>query len=104
MKTRVARGAFIQLAVASLAFVGGAGAVPAGEMSGGHAVPTKEMREKMATLHEQMATCLRSATAIDECQKEMMKNCEAAMGKGECPMHHHGMMKHPADTAAPAPK
>ena len=35
--------------------------------------PTKEMREKMAAAHEQMATCLRSDRPIEECHEEMRK-------------------------------
>jgi hypothetical protein len=42
--------------------------------------PTKEMREKMALLHEQMAACLRSKKSISECRAEMQKNCHDMMG------------------------
>ena len=44
--------------------------------------PSAEEREKMAVVHEQLATCLRSTKPFDECHKEMEK---AHAG-------HHGMM------------
>ncbi len=44
--------------------------------------PTKEMREKMASAHEQMAACLKSDRPIADCHSEMMKNHEEMM------MHH----------------
>lgn len=40
----------------------------------------KETRERMATLHEQMAACLRSDKSISECRSEMLKHCEAMTG------------------------
>lgn len=46
--------------------------------------PTKEMRERMATLHEQMASCLRSDKQIAECRTEMRKHCQAVMGSQGC--------------------
>ena len=48
--------------------------------------PTKEMREKMALLHEQMAACLRSKKSISECRAEMQKNCHDMMGDQGCTM------------------
>ncbi len=48
--------------------------------------PSKEMREKMATFHEQLAACLRSDKPIAECHKEAMKHHHAMMGKEGCPM------------------
>lgn len=44
----------------------------------------KEMREKMATLHEEMAACLRSDKSMSECRSEMLKRCEAIMGSEDC--------------------
>jgi hypothetical protein len=61
--------------------------------------PSKDQRNKMATAHEQMATCLRSDKSMEECHEEMRKSCKE-MGD-QCPMMmgHHGMgmgkMKHP---------
>ena len=54
--------------------------------------PPKEVREKMATLHEQMAACLRSDKPLADCHSEMMKSCQDTMGKKDCPMMGHGMM------------
>lgn len=60
--------------------------------------PSKEMRDKMATLHEKMAACLRSDKAFAECRTEMRKNCESMRGEQGCPMGmgmHDQMMKRP---------
>lgn len=46
--------------------------------------PTREMRESMATLHEQMAACLRSDKSISECRTEMQKHCQDVMGNQGC--------------------
>lgn len=46
--------------------------------------PTKEMRERMAALHEQMAACLRSDKSVSECRTEMQKHCQAMMGNQGC--------------------
>jgi hypothetical protein len=48
--------------------------------------PTKEMREKMAVLHEQMAACLRSEKTVAECRTAMMQGCRTNLGKQGCPM------------------
>jgi hypothetical protein len=107
VSTRTACGTLFRIAVASMVLMGGAGAASAADMPKGeheHQAPTKEMREKMATVHDQMAACLRSDKAIADCHKEMMKQCEDTMGKDNCPMMqmHHRMMKHhPADTTTP---
>ncbi len=55
---------------------------------------TFEQRQKMATAHENMATCLRSDKKIEDCRKEMMQSCQETMGKDGCPMmgKMHGMM------------
>lgn len=67
---------------------------------------TKETREKMATLHEQMAACLRSDKALADCHAEMKKSCHDSLGDQGCPMmgmgmgkHSHGKRQPPADTA-----
>lgn len=56
--------------------------------------PSREMREKMATLHEQMAACLRSDKSIAECRTEMQKHCQDMMGSQGCTrmMGSGGMM------------
>jgi hypothetical protein len=51
-----------------------------------------EQRESMAKPHEGMAICLRGEKAINECQSEMMKECQASMGKIGCPMMGNSMM------------
>jgi len=65
--------------------------------------PSKEMRAKMATLHEQMATCLRSDKSFSDCRSEMMKGCQQLMGERACPMMgmgmHNQMMKGPSSSA-----
>ena len=65
--------------------------------------PSKEMRAKMATLHEQMAACLRSDKPFDECRTEMMKGCQSIMGAHGCPMMGmggmQGMMQMPSPSA-----
>lgn len=48
--------------------------------------PSKDTREKMAVLHEQMAACLRSDKPIADCRDEMRKNCQTTVGAQGCPM------------------
>lgn len=48
--------------------------------------PTKQMRDQMASLHEQMAACLRSDTSISDCRTQMQKHCQDMMGKQGCTM------------------
>lgn len=64
------------IALSSLAFAADAPVAPS--------APTKEMREKMATLHEQMAACLRSDNSIADCRVEMRKHCREMMGSQGC--------------------
>ena len=68
----------------STAFAAGPPTASPSEMS-------KEMRQKMASLHEQMARCLRSGKAIADCHSQMMKSCQDAMGEQGCRMMRHGM-------------
>jgi hypothetical protein len=67
--------------------------------------PSKEMRAKMATLHEQMAACLRSDKSFSDCRREMMKGCQQLMGEHGCPMMgmggHNQMMR---DSSSATPK
>lgn len=62
------------------------GAALAADSSPNQMMPSKEMREKMATLHEQMAACLRSDKSFSECRQEMMTSCQATMGTQGCSM------------------
>jgi len=55
---------------------------------------TKESREKMAVLHEQMAACLRSDKPLADCHSEMRKSCKESMGDQGCPMMGKGMGQH----------
>ena len=54
--------------------------------SASQAVPSKDVREKMAALHEQMAACLRSDKSFAECHTEMRTNCWQTVGAQGCPM------------------
>ncbi len=68
------------------------------------APPSKEMRAQMATIHEQMAACLRSDKPVADCRAEMIKSCQKVgcptgmMGAGPKGMHG-GMMQ----SAPPSP-
>ena len=74
--------------------------------------PSKEMRATMASVHEQLAACLRSDRPMAECHEEMMKQHEMmhhghdeGMGMGDCEHsspHEHAMGDKPA--AKPADK
>jgi len=66
--------------------------------------PSKETREKMAVLHEQMAACLRSDKSISDCRDEMRKNCQTTVGAQGCPMmgmDHHGGRRGPSSPSNP---
>lgn len=77
--------------------------------------PSKEMRAKMASAHEQLAACLRSDRPMAECHEEMMKQHEMmhqghdehegmGMGEPEHPAHHeHAMGDKPALKPADKP-
>lgn len=56
---------------------------------------SKEQREQMAKVHEQMAVCLRSTKSLKECREEMRKTCMNTMGEQGCPMMsgRHWMMR-----------
>jgi hypothetical protein len=59
-----------------------------------HPALTKEQREKMATINEQLAACMRSDKPMSECHKEAMKSCQDMMGKEGCPMMGGSMHPH----------
>jgi hypothetical protein len=102
MKSRVSR---LQKGsvVATLALVLGASTAFSAEPTS-HAAPSKEQREKMATIHEQMAACLRSDKPIADCHKEAMKSCQDMMGKEGCPMMHEHMMHQQQSPKTTEPK
>jgi hypothetical protein len=82
-----------RFAIASVLLIIGAGAaIAADPPAANHPAPSKEMREKMATVHEQMAACLRSDKPIADCRSQMMKSCQDTMGEQGCPMMGHGMV------------
>jgi hypothetical protein len=97
---QIKRAAIVAMVGALLSVSAAWAADPAPAAPTSQAAPSKEMREKMAKLHEQMAACLRSDKSIDECRTEMMKECHETMGKEGCPMmgggHKpmHGMKPH----------
>ena len=77
--------------MASLLLITGASAVLGAEPPAtAHEAPSKEMREKMAAIHEQMASCLRSDKPIADCHAEAMEHCRTMMGKEGCPMMSMG--------------
>jgi Mg2+ and Co2+ transporter CorA len=81
--------------IATIALIFGASAAfPAEPPSQSHPTMSKEQREKMATIHEQMAACLRSDKPLADCHKEAMKSCQDAMGKDWCSMMHEHMHDH----------
>jgi len=45
-----------------------------------------EQRASMATIHEQMAACLRSDKPLGDCMQKMMDSCHDMMGGKWCPM------------------
>jgi hypothetical protein len=57
-------------------------------------IMTPEQRQKMASMHEKMAVCLRSDKSMSECRAEMRDQCQEMMGEDGCPMMGHmgGMM------------
>lgn len=65
--------------------------------------PSKELRAKMATMHEQMAACLRSDRSFSDCRSEMRKACQETMSGQGCPTmgmgRYHPMMKGPSSAA-----
>ncbi|MGH8259647.1 MAG: hypothetical protein ACREUG_08150 [Steroidobacteraceae bacterium] len=62
------------------------GATLAADAPAHQMAPSKQMREKMAAMHEKMAACLRSDKPIAECREEMMKDCQAMMAGHGCSM------------------
>ena len=70
---------------------------------------SKENREKLAVIHEQMAACLRSDKSIADCHAEMRAACSASLSNMGCPSMgtggapgmgmHHMMQPPPAKPA-----
>lgn len=74
------------IAIALLLSASAWSADPPSATSATQAVPSKEVREKMAVLHEQMAACLRSDKSFAECRAQMKTNCLQTLGAQGCPM------------------
>ena len=55
---------------------------------------TAEQREKMASMHEKVATCLRSTKPFEECHEEMKKEHEEMMAEHKGMMAEHKGMMH----------
>lgn len=79
MKSRAAR-TFMASLLLSIAGYAGAADPPAPPP----AEPSKEMRAKMAAMHEQMAACLRSDKSFATCRNEARQYCQANMGREGC--------------------
>ena len=98
MSTRRTSKPLLYCLIASM-FISGI-ALAADTTSAGPPEPSKEMRAKMATVHEQMAACLRSDKTFSDCRGEMMQGCQQLMGEHGCPMmgmgRHNHMMKKPS--------
>lgn len=107
METAVLRRAAVGIAVALLS-VSAWSADPAPPVaSPSAAVPSKEVREKMAMLHEQMAACLRSDKSFAECRAQMRRSCPQTVGAESCPLMGmgrgpgRGRMMQPPPASAP---
>lgn len=78
-----------------------AGSASAADQAPTSAEPSKQAREQMAKMHEEMAACLRSEKSFEDCQNQMHQHCMKAMGEKGCPMMGTGMqhrMRAPAST------
>lgn len=72
-----------------LALVGNAFAAEQAPTRGSE--PSRQAREQMAKMHEEMAACLRSEKSFADCQGQMHARCTTAMGEKGCPMMGSGM-------------
>lgn len=72
--------------VAGIILAGSGVALGADPQQNAPADPNPASRQKMAEVHQRMATCLRSDKPIAECRSDMLKNCQDLMGKEGCPM------------------
>lgn len=83
---------WVQLTITALLVA--AGAALAADDAPTLQTPSKEMRDKMAAVHEKMATCLRSDKPFVDCRAEMQHSCKTMMGEAGCPMMGMGMGMH----------
>src|SRR5260221_614742 len=108
------RATAVACAIAILSAAGASLAAESAHMD--RPAPSKDMRAKMASAHEQLAACLRSDRPIAECHEEMMKQHELMghemmrhghdehedMDKGDCEhwsQHEHATGDKPTDKA-----
>jgi hypothetical protein len=90
----------VRAALAGL-MLAAAGSVAAQPASGPE--PSKETRQQMAMVHEQMAQCLRSDKTFAECHTQMQTSCRAMMGAQGCPMMGMGRGSGRSTTPPPTP-
>jgi hypothetical protein len=74
---------FVRIGIAA-AFVAAVGVAFSAEPPSSTSAPSKETREKMAAMHDQMAACLRSDKSISECRTEAMQKCQEMTGQQGC--------------------
>src|SRR5688572_31307964 len=87
---RIAR-PLVELALATM-LIGGVVTAFAADEPATPPAPSKQMREQMASMHEKMATCLRSDKPFADCRSEMQASCKSMMGEQGCPMMGMGML------------
>lgn len=90
MNTSRISGLWAGLAITAM-MIAGPGAAFAAEEVPVEQTPSKEMRDKMAAVHEKMSACLRSEKPFADCRSEMQQNCTTMMGEQGCPMMGMGM-------------
>lgn len=87
----------VRAAIAAALLLAGAVAAFADTPPPPNGQPSKETREKMAVLHEQLAACLRSDKPLSQCHSEMVTSCQAQLA-GDCAglagMGHGGDGRH----------
>jgi hypothetical protein len=102
MNVRYVPNRVVRIAISSalVAFTGIA--FPAEPPTSASTAPSKEARERMASMHEEMAACLRTDKSIADCRTQAMQRCQEAMRQQDCKMMgmgmgtpgmHDGMMK-----------
>ncbi len=60
-----------------------------------------EMKKNMADMYQKMADCMKTDKSMNDCHKEIMKDCPVAKETGSCPLMdgmkgkmNHGKMNH----------
>ena len=74
---------FVHIALTGAMVLAGAATAWATDPPPATMAPTAEMRAQMATIHDQMAACLRSEKPVSDCHAEMMKSCRAISPAGQ---------------------